>query len=337
MFITALSDYLLFFAKLGTFLIFFLIIISMIASLKSTQKSKQTPKISIRSLSKRLKKHHHAMMMQVLDKKAYKKFIKSENKTNKINKTDKTQKNLYVMTFNGDMHASQVTQLSLAITTLIQICNKDDRVFLKLESPGGTVNGYGLAASELMRLKAHGIRLDVGVDKVAASGGYMMAAVADHIYAAPFAIIGSIGVVAQLPNFNRFLKDKGVDFEQHTAGKYKRTLTMFGENSEDGREKFQDDLNLIHKSFIKHLQNNRPQLNPDEVATGEYWLAEEAMRYGLVDTLCTTEAHLLKSYQDKQYQLFELSIETSKSNLQKLLNKTNLHHIWERIRHAIMA
>ena len=108
---------------------------------------------------------------------------------------------------------------------------------------------YGLAASQMQRIRDKKLKLTVCVDKVAASGGYMMAVVADKIIAAPFAVLGSIGVLAQVPNFHRLLKKHDVDFEMLTAGKYKRTLTMFGENTDKGREKFQEDIEDTHVLF----------------------------------------------------------------------------------------
>ncbi|EOC1242753.1 protease SohB, partial [Cronobacter sakazakii] len=159
----------------------------------------------------------------------------------------------------------------------------------RLESPGGVVHGYGLAASQLQRLRERQIPLTIAVDKVAASGGYMMACVANNIVAAPFAIIGSIGVVAQIPNFNRLLKRNDIDIELHTAGQYKRTLTLLGENTEEGREKFREDLNETHHLFKEFVHNMRPSLDIDAVATGEHWYGVQAKEKGLVDEISTSD------------------------------------------------
>nr|EKY1915938.1 protease SohB [Cronobacter sakazakii] len=164
-----------------------------------------------------------------------------------------------------------------------------DEVLVRLESPGGVVHGYGLAASQLQRLRERQIPLTIAVDKVAASGGYMMACVANNIVAAPFAIIGSIGVVAQIPNFNRLLKRNDIDIELHTAGQYKRTLTLLGENTEEGREKFREDLNETHHLFKEFVHSMRPSLDIDAVATGEHWYGVQAKEKGLVDEISTSD------------------------------------------------
>jgi serine protease SohB len=180
------------------------------------------------------------------------------------------------------------------ISAILPVAREADEVLVRLESGGGAVHGYGLAASQLVRLTDAGIRLTVAVDKVAASGGYMMACVADHIIAAPFAIIGSIGVVAQLPNFHRLLKKNDIDFEMHTAGEYKRTLTLFGENTDKAREKFQADIDDVHVMFKDFVSTSRPAVLIEEVSTGEYWFGQRALEKNLVDQLCTSDAFLLQ-------------------------------------------
>lgn len=200
---------------------------------------------------------------------------------------------LYVLDFNGSMDAGEVSSLREEISAILAVAKTDDEVLLRLESPGGVVHGYGLAASQLQRLREHGIRLTVAVDKVAASGGYMMACVADRIIAAPFSIIGSIGVVAQIPNFNRLLKRNDIDVELHTAGAYKRTLTLFGENSDAGREKFQQDLDETHLLFKQFVHQMRPALDIEAVATGEHWYGSQAHEKGLVDAIGTSDDLLI--------------------------------------------
>lgn len=200
---------------------------------------------------------------------------------------------IYVLDFKGSMDAHEVTSLREEISAVLAVAGPQDSVLLRLESPGGVVHGYGLAASQLQRLRQAGVRLTVAVDKVAASGGYMMACVADRIVAAPFAIIGSIGVVAQIPNFNRWLKKNDVDVELHTAGEFKRTLTLFGENTEAGREKFCQELDETHRLFKQFVQRQRPSLDVDAVATGEHWYGEQALEKGLVDELSTSDDLLI--------------------------------------------
>ena len=208
-----------------------------------------------------------------------------------------------VFLFKLVLGANQVENLREEVTAVICIAKPKDEVLVRLESGGGVVHGYGLAASQLQRLKDKKIPLTVSVDKVAASGGYMMACVADNVLAAKFAIIGSIGVIAQIPNFNKLLKKNDIEFEQHTAGQFKRTLTMFGENNDEGREKFRDELEDVHQMFKGFVQEHRPALAIDTVATGEYWYGSKALELGLVDTIQTSDDFLLSANSDKKLNL----------------------------------
>jgi serine protease SohB len=187
---------------------------------------------------------------------------------------------------------------------------------VRLESGGGMVHSYGLASSQLQRIRDRGIPLTVCIDKVAASGGYMMACIADKIISAPFAIVGSIGVVAQLPNFNRLLKKHDVDFEMFTAGEYKRTVTMFGHNSAKAKDKFKGDLEETHVLFKNHVSQFRPSLNIEAVATGDVWYGQDALENNLVDELGTSDDYLVKACNDAD--VFEVSYEFKKSLQEKL-------------------
>ncbi|MFV8783061.1 protease SohB [Microbulbifer sp. SA54] len=202
------------------------------------------------------------------------------------------RKRVFVVHFEGDIKASALSNLREEITAILQVADKNDEVVVCLESPGGMVANYGLAASQLARVRSAGVKLTIVVDKVAASGGYMMACVADRILAAPFAMLGSIGVVAQLPNFHRLLERNDVDFELFTAGEYKRTVTMFGENTPEGKEKFQDDLEEIHTLFQHFVAEYRPQLDIARVATGEVWFGQRALDLRLIDELKTSDEYL---------------------------------------------
>lgn len=226
---------------------------------------------------------------QKLTKKYKLKRIKQEKKTDLKNRPK-----AYILDFKGDIKASQTEQLREEITTILSIFQPGDEVMIRIDSPGGAVNGYGFAASQLERLRKNNIYFSVCIDQIAASGGYLMACIANRIYAAPFAIIGSIGVVAQLPNLHKWLKKHDIDFEQITAGEYKRTLTIFGENTEEGRKKFSQDLELIHANFKNQVSTYRPQLNIETVATGEHWLARDALQLGLVDDLKTSDDWVLE-------------------------------------------
>ncbi|HEM8404444.1 TPA: protease SohB [Acinetobacter baumannii] len=206
----------------------------------------------------------------------------------------KNNQKIFVLDFKGDIQASAVENLREEITLILATAKAGrDRVVVRLESPGGMVHGYGLAAAQLVRLRDAGFHLTICVDKVAASGGYMMACIANEIISAPFAVVGSIGVVAQVPNFNRLLKEHNVDFELYTAGQYKRTVTMFGENTPEGKAKFEEELQQTHVLFKHFVEKYRPQLNVDKIATGEHWYGQDALDLNLVDKLQTSDEYLL--------------------------------------------
>jgi len=223
---------------------------------------------------------------------------------------------LFVLDFDGDMHASATDNLREEISAIVPQLKTGDEVLVRLESPGGVVHGYGLAASQLRRIRDTGAPLTVCVDKVAASGGYMMACVADRIVAAPFAVIGSIGVLAQLPNFHRLLKKNDIDFELLTAGEYKRTLTLFGENTDKGRQKFVEELEETHALFKHFVKDNRPALDIDRVATGEIWYGQQALDEGLVDALSTSDAMIQARLDDSD--VFEIRFVRKRNWQEKL-------------------
>lgn len=223
---------------------------------------------------------------------------------------------VYVLDFKGDISASETTALREEISAIINVAKADDEVLLRLESPGGVVHGYGLAASQLARLKQKGVKLTVAVDKVAASGGYMMACVADKIVSAPFAIIGSIGVVAQIPNIHRLLKKHDVDVDVMTAGEFKRTVTVLGENTEKGKQKFQAELEETHQLFKQFVAQNRPHLDVDKVATGEHWFGQQALALQLVDELATSDDIILEKMKDKS--VIAVKYKVKKPLLQKI-------------------
>lgn len=224
----------------------------------------------------------------------------SEECTETTKEEQKTSSTLYVLDFKGDMLASNVNALRKEISAVITGAKENDEVLLRLESPGGVVTGYGLAASQLARLKQHNISLTVAVDNVAASGGYMMACVADKIVAAPFAVLGSIGVVAQVPNIHRLLKKHDVDVDVMTAGEYKRTVTVMGENTEKGKQKFQQELEETHQLFKDFVQTHRPQLDIEQIATGEHWFGKQALGLNLIDEINTSDDLLLKAIKNKK-------------------------------------
>ena len=247
--------------------------------------------------------------------KAKAKSLKAQRKKGEDTESER-KPSLYVLHFKGDISASETAALREEISAIVQVAKPNDEVLLCLESPGGVVHGYGLAASQLMRLKQHNIKLTVVVDKVAASGGYMMACVADKIVSAPFAIIGSIGVVAQIPNIHRLLKKHDVDVDVMTAGEYKRTVTMLGENTEKGKQKFKQELEETHQLFKQFVSQNRPHLDVEQVATGEHWFGQQALNLNLVDEIMTSDDLLLQAMKEKQ--LIGVKYVVKKSLLQKV-------------------
>ncbi|MGU3412346.1 protease SohB [Enterobacteriaceae bacterium C34A] len=298
-----LAQYGLFLAKIATVVVAIAVIATLIVNL--TQRKRQRGELRITNLSEHYKEMQEDMSVALLDgpqqklwHKAQKKKHKLEAKTAKanakkgVNESGEKPK-AWVLDFKGSMDAHEVSALREEVTAVLAVVKPQDQVVMRLESPGGVVHGYGLAASQLQRLREKNIPLTIAVDKVAASGGYMMACVGNKIVSAPFAIIGSIGVVAQIPNFNRFLKNKDIDIELHTAGQYKRTLTLLGENTEEGRQKFREDLNETHLLFKDFVHQMRPQLDIDEVATGEHWYGQQAKAKGLVDEIGTSDDLLL--------------------------------------------
>lgn len=279
----------------------------------TTQRLKKMEKqgyVEIKSLNEKYEDISHAMQAAILSEADYEATEKAEKKANKIKlkaekaKHKKGQENavrkprLFVMDFLGDIKASDAEMLSEKITAVLTQAKPEDEVVLRLESSGGMVHSYGFAASQLQRIRDRSIPLTVCVDKVAASGGYMMACIGSQIFSAPFAVIGSIGVVAQIPNFNRLLKKHDVDYEVLTAGEYKRTLTMLGENTEKGREKFQQEIQETHDLFKDFVAASRPDLNMDIVATGETWFGKKAVDLGLADKILTSEEYIFSRHPD---------------------------------------
>lgn len=306
----------IFSAKAIILVILILLLIAGILALFSRGKERTTGKIIIKNLNKKFSEIFKVLQEEILPKKQFKKFLKDQKAAEKASKDSSIQKNIFVINFQGDMKGSAVNNLREEITAVVGVAKPQDEVVVKVDSGGGMVHAYGLAAAQLQRLRQQNIPLTVIVDKIAASGGYMMASVANKILAAPFAIIGSIGVIVQIPNFHRLLKDKHIDFEQLTAGTYKRTLTLFGQNTEEGREKLQQEIEEIHGLFKQMIHQNRPQVDIDKVASGEHWLGSQALDLKLVDGLSTSDDYLLK--QSKSANIYELHFQPKKSLAEKL-------------------
>jgi len=306
-------NYGLFLAKILTVFVFLVAVVVLITSLGGRGR-RDSGSINVVKINEQLDQGREMLHSLVLDPADFKETLKrrkkqekAESKARKLSAKlaakkrgdgetivdEKNRKRVFVLGFTGDIRASQVSSLRREITAVLTLADVYDEVVIKVESGGGTVHGYGLAAAQLQRIRDKNIRLTVCVDKVAASGGYLMACVANHIMAAPFAIVGSIGVMAQIPNVHRLLKKYDVDVELLTAGEYKRTLTVLGENTDKGREKFVSDLEVIHAQFKNYIARFRPQTNIAEVATGEVWSGEAAVSMKLVDEVITSDEYIV--------------------------------------------
>ncbi|HGO5857466.1 TPA: protease SohB [Mannheimia haemolytica] len=317
----------------GIFLLELLTVFGIIAVvvmlILESKKQNENGSISITNLSEKYKEQQKSLSgfflseeelkhQEKQEKKEAKEKAKAEKKRLKSGEeSTESPSRLFVLNFNGDMMAHEVDSLRREIDAVISLANPEkDEVLLKLESPGGVVHGYGLAASQLQRLRDRNIHLTAAVDKVAASGGYMMACVANKIVSAPFAVIGSVGVVAQVPNIHRLLKKHDIDVDVMTAGEYKRTVTLVGENTEKGKQKFQQELEETHSLFKQFVAQHRPQLDIEQVATGEHWFGQQAIELNLVDEIATSDELILNAIKEKE--VIELKYKEKKKLAQKL-------------------
>ena len=327
-----LIEYGMFLAKAITIVLSIGIVAGLVAS--SGQKNKKGEKkgdIRLTQINEHIEELRDTLRASILDKeelkeieKAEKKKTKAENKKKKVtakntegsSKDDSITKRHFVLNFEGNIAADAVESLREEITAILSMATKDDEVILRLESPGGMVHAYGLASSQLLRIKNKNIPLTICVDKVAASGGYMMACLADRLVAAPFAIIGSIGVLVQLPNFHRVLKKYDVDYEIISAGEYKRTLTHFGEITNKGKDKVKEDVENIHQIFKDWVKTYRPSVEIDTIATGETWVGSQAKDRYMVDDIKTSDECVIEACETSE--VYEIKFEIKKSLQLKL-------------------
>ncbi len=347
-------QYGLFAAKFITVIALIVVGIGLIVSIAAARGSKSRETLEIENINDKLEDYKSAIEAEILSKEEYKalqkerkqqekKERKEEKARAKSGETEPIRPRLFVVRFEGDMHASEVENLRDSITTILSIVKPSDEILVIVESSGGIVHNYGLAASQLVRVRQHGVRLTIAVDLVAASGGYMMACVADEIIAAPFAVLGSIGVLAELPNFNKFLKRFDIDIEHHTAGEYKTTLTMLGKNTDKGREKFQEELEEVHTLFKTFVAQNRPVVDISKIATGEAWYGSQALELKLVDRLMTSDDYIVqKSANSDIYEISFQVHETLKDKISAMLYKSvykAMENIWYKMsnKHAFIS
>ena len=317
-----LSEYGMFLAKAVTIVVAILAVVIVVLASSMKQKADKG-ELKLTDVTDELKQLEKELKEELFTKKqfkAYEKQLKADEKA--ADKDDTSPSKVFVIDFKGSIDAGEVASLREEITAILTVADKDDQVLVNVESGGGMVHGYGLASSQLDRLKQANIPLTICIDKVAASGGYMMACVADKVYAAPFAIVGSIGVVAQLPNFSRLLKKHNIDYEQHTAGDFKRTLTVFGENTDEGREKFQEELEETHVLFKEFVSKYRPNMDIAKVATGEHWYGQQAIELGLVDAISTSDDVILGLV--KEHQVIKIKYQMKKKLADKIAHGASL-------------
>lgn len=313
------AEYLVFLLKIATFLIAGVVLAVTIFSLKASREEGE--RLQVQELNERQQDLQEALQEEWLDEKAIKQLHKERDKQAKVEESSLAVKpRVFVLDFKGDLDASQAPVLGREISLLLGVMRPEDEVVVRLESAGGYVHSYGHATAQLQRLKDKNITLTVCVDRVAASGGYMMACTATKLLVAPFAILGSIGVVAEVPNVHRLLKKHEVDYEVLTAGDYKRTLTVFGENTPEGKQKFLDDLEQTHQLFKSYVKRCRPQLDIDKVAKGEVWYGEQALDLQLVDALQTSEAYLLE--RQAEARVFKVRLKKPMNLTEKIAGQT---------------
>ena len=320
-----MDEFIIFAAKflLVAFSVFGLILFVFAASFRGGSRAGQKSELEMTPLHEDFKDVTQFLSSMTLskaqrkiEKKTEKKRQKQQEKEAKNNpESDKSR--LFVLEFEGDVKASQVEELRKEVSALLLMSKPKDEVLLKLESPGGMVTGYGLAASQLKRIREKGLQLTIAVDKVAASGGYMMACVGSQILAAPFAVVGSIGVVAQVPNFNRLLKKNEVDYKEYTAGDYKRTVSLLGEITAQGEKKFLEQLEDTHVLFKDFVTQNRPQADMKSLGTGEHWYGERAVKLNLVDKIMTSDDYLLEAYKSDRH-IYSLKYRKKKNLSEKI-------------------
>ena len=310
-----LAEYGLFLLKVVTILAATITIISFA---EASKKGAKQEGLEVKNLNKKHKELSDGLQKAILAKDEWKAKLKNDKVKLKINsKRKKARPKVYVIDFIGDLKASAVPSLREEVNAILDVAKKSDQVVVRLDNSGGVVHEHGLAASQLVRIRNKNINLVVMVDKVAASGGYLMAAVANKIYAAPFAILGSIGVIAQLPNFNRLLDSHGVDFEQVTAGQYKRNVTMFGKNTDEDRAKLKDQLEEVHELFKTSVSEYRPTMNLSKVATGEHWYGRKALELGLADEIKTSDELLIEM--SKKYDIFSVKYKFKQPLKQRIM------------------
>ncbi len=309
-----------------------IVIVSFLVQAGSSARQRPSPHIEVEKLNTRFRNFRRQLQNHLLGRKEFKSFLKEEKKAEKLEQKVSRPGRVFVLDFHGDLRASGIESLREEITAVLSVAKPgEDEVVLRLESGGGMVHAYGLAASQLARIRQANVKLTVCVDKVAASGGYMMACVANRILAAPFAIVGSIGVIAQVPNFHKVLKKHDVDFREFTAGEFKRTVTFFGEITDSGVQKFREQIEDTHRLFKEFVSLYRSQLDIGKVATGEHWFGTEALNLGLIDEIKTSDEYIYSRSQTAD--VYRIHYVTKKHWFERLPTAVaeTLHHSLQKV------
>jgi serine protease SohB len=315
---TLFADYGIFLLELVTIAV--VIVVAVVVIVSAARKPQEAHQLTVEHINKSVTERTDAARRAILGRRESRKLARERRKASKQKKEESGKKKtrIFVVDFKGDIRATATASLREEVSAIIGLAEPGDQVLVRLENAGGAVHEHGLAASQLLRLRAHGIPLTIAVDKIAASGGYLMACAADRIIAAPFAIIGSIGVLVQLPNFHRMLDQKGIDFEQITAGRFKRTLTLFGENTEEDRDKVREEIIEVHELFQQRIREMRPAIDLEKVATGEHWYGSQALELKLIDEIGTSDDFLLA--EAERADLFRISFKRPKKMLERILS-----------------
>ncbi len=287
-----LVEYGLFLAKAITVVVAIGVVLAMAG--RSARQTRDAVSLETRRLEDRVGASRRTLRRAITPARQFRREERARRREQKARR-GRPRRRVYVIDFRGDLRARAVRALREEVSAVLGVATAEDEVVVRLENAGGLVHEHGLAASQLLRIRERGIPLTALVDKVAASGGYMMACTANRIVAAPFAILGSIGVLLQLPNFNRLLESHGIDFELVKAGERKRSLTVFGKNTEVERTRMREEIDHVHELFKRFVAENRPQLDIATVATGEHWFGTRALELGLCDALGTSDDYLLEA------------------------------------------
>ena len=152
----------------------------------------------------------------------------------------------------------------------------------------------------------------------------MMAVVADRIVASRLAVIGSIGVVGQVPNVHRLLKRFDIDVLEMTAGTNKRPVSLIGPLTDQGIETFKKQLSDTHRLFRDHVHRFRPQLDIEAVSNGDIWHGVDALTHGLIDEIATSDEMIDRARHEGDLDVFSIRWRQAKNLRERLEESVSL-------------